>query len=164
MSEAGKLGEITDYPSMMRVLRERANELHINRSDPDTATITGLPEKYLTKLLGPRPVRRIGMKSMGAVLGGLRIKFIVVIDDEAERLYQLRARRHGMRMPVRDERLVRNGVVQQEFSRNHYRKMGRKGGPNSRKFMTKRRARQLARNAAHMRWDRIKAVAKGEAT
>jgi len=140
---AGVLGEVTDYPSMMRILRERANDLHINRSGEETAKLSGLPDRYLSKLLGPRPVRRIGMRSMGAVLGVLQIKFIAVVDEEA-------VRRYGNRVQKRDERLVRSGTVTIELSRRHMKAIGRKGG-QARFKLPAREIKRLARAAGRAR-------------
>jgi hypothetical protein len=137
MSEPRSIGEVTDYPSLMKVLRARANELHINRSSDETAKLSGLPDKYMAKLLGPRPVRRIGSKTLGAVLGVLQLKLIAVEDAEAMRLY-------GKRVDKRDDRLVRSEIVTQEFSRRYMQKIGRNGG-NKRLDLPPKLRKKLAR-------------------
>jgi hypothetical protein len=52
--------------------------------------ISGLPSAYSAKLLGPNPVRRVGMQSIGDLLGGLAIKTVFVDDPEALALVQSR--------------------------------------------------------------------------
>lgn len=126
--EARVLGAVFDYPSMMAVMRARANELHIARSDEHTGELAGLPDKYLAKLLGPRPVRRIGMKTMGAVMGVLQMKFIAVVDEEAVRRLEMMAKRYGKQLKTRDDRRVHSQMVTIEFSRRHMQKIGRRGG------------------------------------
>lgn len=155
--EARVLGAVFDYPSMMAVMRARANELHIARGHEDTSDLSGLPDKYLAKLLGPRPVRRIGMKTMGAVMGVLQMKFIAVVDEEA-------VRRYGKRTRARDERRVHSDIVTLEFSRRFMQKIGKKGGLSAGKRMSKAALRRRALRANLMRWDRVKAVARGPIT
>lgn len=118
---ARTIGEFNDYQGFMAALRTRANELHLSRSDDDNADVAGLPNKYIAKLLGPRPVRRVGMKTLGPLLGVLQVKLILVVDEEA-------VRRYGGRVRKRDERLVRNGNVTIEFSHRHMKRIGRNGG------------------------------------
>lgn len=141
--EARQLGTVFDYPSMMSVMRARANELHINRGHEDTADLSGLPDKYLAKLLGPRPVRRIGMKTMGAVMGVLQMKFIAVVDEEAVKLY-------GKRTRARDDRRDSSGTVLLEFSRRHMQKIGRRGG-HARFKIAPELIKKLAREAGQAR-------------
>jgi hypothetical protein len=64
------LGDVTDYESLLDTLRARAVERQIAVSG-DANEVAGLPTGYIQKLIGPRPVRRIGMMSLGAVLGVL---------------------------------------------------------------------------------------------
>lgn len=161
------IGEIFDYQSMMVVLRLRANELQINRSSDKTADLSGLPDKYFAKLLGPRPVRRIGSKTLGAVLGLLQIKFIAVVDEDA-------VKRYGARVQKRDDRLVRSGNVTIEFSHRHMKRIGSNGGKKRRDLAEKERIRlarigglalqakrRLARTGT-IEWKAVKAAARGE--
>ena len=54
---------------MLEALRTRVSELQINGERFDE--FAGLPRGYLSKLIGVRPIRRLGMTSFAAVLAGL---------------------------------------------------------------------------------------------
>jgi hypothetical protein len=43
----------------------------------------GLPARYANKLLAPEPMRNIGPISLGALLGALGVKLVMVQDDDA---------------------------------------------------------------------------------
>jgi hypothetical protein len=73
--------EITDYDSLISVLRGRAEELDISRETIDH--IAGLPERLASKILGLSQVRRIGMESLGPLLDTLGLKLIPVPDEAA---------------------------------------------------------------------------------
>lgn len=75
------LAEITDYNSLLAALRARADELQISRETIDA--VAGLPERYSNKLLSLSMIKRIGMTSLGPLLGALSLKLIAVSDDEA---------------------------------------------------------------------------------
>ena len=146
------LATFTDYIDFMRALRARANELQVSRDVLDE--VSGLGVRYVSKLLGPRAVRRVGMKTLGPLLGALGVKLVLVEDPDAMRRF---GRRNGF--GARRDRNVHGGTVHFEFSARHMRKIAKKGGHNSRKYMSPKRARQLARNAAHVRWDDVRAAA-----
>lgn len=46
--------------------------------------ISGLQSGYSAKLLAPIPMRNLGRVSLGALLGALALKMIVVKDKEAQ--------------------------------------------------------------------------------
>lgn len=88
--------EITDYDSLVLLLRGRADQMEISRSTIDY--VSGLPDGFSAKILTltrPRPpgadrtrdrrgaVRRIGLQSLGPLLDALCLKLIAVPDDEA---------------------------------------------------------------------------------
>jgi hypothetical protein len=107
------LAEFSTYPEMLAAFRIRANELKIARSNETTAAVAGLTPGYLAKLLAPKPVRRIGMDSLGPVLGVLGVKLLMVVDEQAiARLAMLGAKREDMRLKVRNENLVHHIVIQ----------------------------------------------------
>jgi hypothetical protein len=53
--------EVTDYDSLIALLRSRADELQISRATIDH--IAGLPDRLSNKILGLSQIRRIGMAS-----------------------------------------------------------------------------------------------------
>jgi hypothetical protein len=143
----------TGYAGMVEAMRARAQERRIAITSTDVAQTAGLAGHYIAKLLSPskNPVRRVGMISLGPLLG-LQAKLLLVPDPEAEKLY-------GRRIPQRQENCVHHtGAVHVAFPRKFLRKIGAKGGANSRKNLGKRLRRRLARKAANARW----AKARGE--
>ena len=104
------------------------------------------------------------MISLGPILGVLGVKLLMVEDPEA-------MARYTDKLPKRNKSCVHNGAaITFTFSRRHMQKIGQKGskvrwkaarkmhtaavqgGTNSRKNMTARQARALARKAARARW------------
>ena len=75
------LGEVHDYGDLHRVLRARREQLNISLECLDA--ITGLAPRFCSRALGPAQVKScMGRISLGALLGGLAVKLIAVIDEE----------------------------------------------------------------------------------
>ena len=148
LAEVGKfdgriLATVNDYPGMLAALRARAEELRISRETIDQ--VAGLPSGYSGKILGIKQVRRLNLISLGPVLGALGIKLVIVEDAAALREF-------GGRSNKRHENRVRNTVVYFFRNRKEFSEMGKKGGPNSRKYMDKKTASELGRKAIKARW------------
>jgi hypothetical protein len=158
--EARVIGTFNDYHGLLEALRLRAHERKLALSGDDAAVVAGLPHKYLAKLIGSNPVRRIGMTSLGAVLGVLAVKCILVEDPDADKWLQKQAARFGKGLKQRNENLVRADTVHITLTERHMRKIRRKGGTNSRKNMSKRRASQIGKAAALVRWADVKEAVK----
>jgi hypothetical protein len=114
-TEPRVLAEFSTYPEMLAAFRARANERKIARSSEDTAFVAGLTSGYLAKLLAPKPVRRIGMESLGPVLGVLGVKLVMVEDEQA--IARLDARK-DVRLKERNHNLVHDGVIQAIHEKN----------------------------------------------
>jgi hypothetical protein len=140
-----QLAEATDYDGLIAAIRNRAAELQVAGETLDE--ISGLPNRYCAKLIGPKPIRRIGAISLGPLLGALGIKLIIAEDEDA-------LRRVAGRLRKRDARLVRNSVVHLTKTKREYQKMGRIGGPLSRTYMSEQRASEIGRKAAQARWSK----------
>ena len=80
------LAEFSNYDELVTSLRVCRDQRDISFELLDL--ISGLPPGYSAKLLGPRPIRRIGLQSLGDLLGGLGIKGLFVDDPEALALVQ----------------------------------------------------------------------------
>ena len=141
------IATFNDYEGLLSALRARAQARRIAVSSDNANDIAGLPDKYVQKLLGPHPPRRLGMVSMGAILGLLGVKLMMVEDEKAMKLYANRTNK-------RNNNLVHNGGVHFSLSTRFMRKIGIIGGGNSRKYMTRRKARQIGQQAARARWDK----------
>src|SRR5580698_9755588 len=83
------LAQITDYPSMLFAMRARAAERQIAISSDEAAHVAGLSDRRLTQILSLRTlrnvqsVRRVGITSLGPVLGLLGVRLLMVEDEEA---------------------------------------------------------------------------------
>jgi len=145
------LGVIHDYPDLLDVLRARAILRQITVGGEDTAEVAGLPIGYVQKIIGPRPVRRIGMMSLGPLLGVLGLKLIAVEDADA-------LERYGSRLKKRDEKLVRAGLragsLQVTFSSRAIRKIRSEGGKARMKKLGEEGRKELSRRANEVRWRR----------
>jgi hypothetical protein len=144
--ESGFIAEFSDYGGFVDGLRARVAELNVAGHTIDH--VAGLPAGYALKILGSRPVKRIGPRSMGDLLGALGLKAQLIEDPEAF------ARVAGRLIPRKPRQGVRNGVVQVTYTKRFFRKIGLIGGRLSRKNMSKRQASALGRKAAAARWHR----------
>lgn len=146
------IAEFVDYDGLRRALNACREKRDI--SFRQLNQITGAPDGYFEKLLGPRAVRRIGLQSLGWALGGLGVKCIMISDPAALALIE-------SRLEKRDEphlKSVLGGAVHVTLNRGFLRKIGAIGGTNSRKNLGKRKKRQLAKKAALARWNKHKAT------
>jgi hypothetical protein len=75
------LAEIADYDGLWSAVRVRVEAMGITRREFDD--LTGLQEGYSGKLLGAAQRRRFGKESLGATLGGICCKLVLVEDPEA---------------------------------------------------------------------------------
>jgi hypothetical protein len=127
---------------MLDGLRSRVNELGVNAERWED--FAGLPRGYLSKLVGVRPVRRLGMCSFQPVIAGLGLRCLFVVDEEAER-------RLRERVPPRNSSYVR-GTPSIVFTARFFQKIGRKGAQARIDNSTKQQRQKWARNAAIARW------------
>jgi hypothetical protein len=142
------LGEISSYEDLHRIMRARASELRLSRQSIDA--VAGLTPGYASILLSPRPIKKLGSLSMALILPALGMKLIAIVDEQKTAALQAR-----ITTSTRREGSVRGGTVHYEFSRRHLKKIQRKGGSNSRAYMTKKRASEIGRRAARARWGAI---------
>ena len=132
MAEGGErprtLAEFSDYEGMLDAIRSRVTELAIHGERFDE--FAGLPQGYLSKLVGSHPVRRISHVSMGPLFAALGVTCVMLEDPVAtERLKQLQPR---------NQSFVRSVAVHGHLTTRFLQKIGRKGGENSRKYLGKR--------------------------
>jgi hypothetical protein len=75
------IANVSSYEQMLDALRARINELQINGERFDE--YAGLPRGYLSKLVGVRPIRRLGMQSFQPVLSALGLRCLLIEDQHA---------------------------------------------------------------------------------
>jgi hypothetical protein len=114
------IGEFSDYEGMLAVIRQRVQEFAINGQRFDS--FAGLPDGYLSKLIGPSPARRIGMVSMAPLFNALGIYCVVFENKDATMRLQRRLRpRNGSF--ARRVSLYVNGITDRKWAR--IQKLGR---------------------------------------
>jgi hypothetical protein len=159
MTEPRVLAKFDGYPGMLFAFRARASERQFSISSDDNNDKAGLSERRLTQMLSLQTlknlknVRRVGMNSLGPLLGFLGAELWLVESKWAMDKFDGKLKK-------RNEAFVRNDVVHVVRNRRHFRKMGLKGGANSRKSMSKRKARELGKNAAAARWSKARETPK----
>ena len=75
------LGTISSYDDLHAALRRRADELKLSRRTIDD--LAGLADGYVEKLLGPSQVKKLSVRSLGAILAALGVKLVLVEDPLA---------------------------------------------------------------------------------
>lgn len=139
------IASISDYPGLIAAMRTRAAERKIAISSDNSADLAGLPDRYIAKLLGPKPVKRIGMISLGPLLGLLGVRLVMVEDQKAIEAL-------AGRLMERNESCVRTGAVHIELSYRFLKKIGAIGGRASANSRTPAQRSRAARKAAKARW------------
>lgn len=137
------------YSGIVAAFRKRKEEL--NASCVVLNEIAGLTPGHLAKILAE--IKSLGPESWGPTLGchGMAIAFI----EDPDAMRQIASRltpRNGSQVRVH------NPAVHLKFSIRKLKQMGRKGGANSRKNMSRKKRRSLARKAARARWHKPKVV------
>ncbi len=89
------LAECSDYEGLIHALRARVKERRIVLGALDD--VTGLPDRYSSKVLSPTPTagrrnqRALSLHSLGPILQALGVKLHLVEDPDAVRRYCSRA-------------------------------------------------------------------------
>lgn len=145
------LGEVLSYSDLHAIMRARAVEMEISREQLDA--IAGTPRGHASRILSPRPIKKLGNLSMGYFLPALAIRLVAVADEAKEA--EIRAR---ITTPRKAGNALHAGTVEFIFSKRHMRKIQKRGGQNSRKYMPKKRATEIARKANKSRWHKPKLI------
>ena len=136
------VAEFSDYAGVLDALRRRVNELALSGEQFDE--YAGLPRGYLSKLVGAKPIRRLGMVSFSPTLAALGLRCLFVEDEAAtERLRS--------RVPPRNSSFVRStpSIV---FTVHFFKRIGRKGAQARIDNSTEAQRREWAKKAAAARW------------
>ena len=138
------VGEFVDYSDFVQTVRNRVAELGIHGTRFDA--LSGLPDGYLSKLVGARPVRRIGPTSMGPLLSAMGVKLVMV--EVPSGTARLRA------LPPRNPAYVRNmpAAASIIFTARMLKRIRRLGGQARMAMLTPKQRSELARKAALARW------------
>jgi hypothetical protein len=151
-----QIAVIQSYDDLHRALRERAAELQTTRLALDH--LSGLQTGYVSKLLAPSPIRRLGPESMGPLMVVLGVRMIMVEDVEAmarivPRLEQRKLHHASGGMPTRGRSANRGDSA-----------WGKRMAALRQLNLSKHKRRAIARRAAKIRWARNKAGAAKKLT
>lgn len=138
------LADVNSYEQLLAALRLRVDELQIAGAAFDS--FAGLPIGYLSKLTGPKPVRRLGMTSFGPTLAGLGLRVWLVEDPEGTaRLKRLKPRNpsYVRTMPA---------AASIFFTARMLKRIRRLGGQARMAKLTREQRRELAQKGAAARW------------
>jgi hypothetical protein len=137
------VGEFSDYNELITALRARAASL--NLSGPAIDSLSGLPDRYAQKLLGPAAVRRLGMTSLGPFFGALAVRALLIEDQAA--VARLRSRITPRQSQyARRVSLYVNGITDRKWAR--IQKLGRQARW---KKLTKQQRSEIMRMVRHGR-------------
>jgi hypothetical protein len=146
----------TGYAGMIEAFRARANERRIAIAGASVAAVSGLPAAYVAKLLSVHPVRRVGMISLGPLLGALQAKLVLLPDPEAEKLF-------GDRIPERKECCAHPMLTAKSGRGGHtltplrlLRRIAPLGAAARNAALSPKQRSQLARKAANARWAKVR--------
>lgn len=150
MSELRHLSVVNGYQKLVAAIRERKEAMGL--SDKEIEHLAGLTAGHWSKLMAQ--TKSLGPVSLGRVLRALGLELIV--SENVEKTQQIR-----LSYIPRDETQVRNptmhtAAVHVRLTRRFLKRIGVAGGSNSRKNMSRRRARQIGKAAARARWDKVK--------
>jgi hypothetical protein len=135
-----------DYAGLRAALNEWRERRNISFDTLDR--LAGTPERFSSKTFGPHAARRVTMDTLLDYLASLAIKGTLEHDPAAFAELQ-------HRLQARNTSQVRNNVVHIVRTKRDFRDMGRIGGANSRKYMTRKAARKLGKKAAAARWAKV---------
>src|SRR5579859_6276253 len=71
---------IRSMAELLDVIRAKRDALNVSHETIDQ--IAGVPSGYTSKILAPEPIRGVGYKSLGDILGALAIALVPIEDDE----------------------------------------------------------------------------------
>jgi len=154
MTEPRQLATVRCWKDIPAAIRAAIDERKTTCASVDE--ICGLADGHTAKITAPVPTRGLGETSFDALMEGLGFMFVMVEDPERTAQYQAR-------LDSREEWRVTNARMHSEavhvrLSRRKMSRNGRKGGRNSRKYMSPKKAGRLAKMAAKRRWRRVRAA------
>jgi hypothetical protein len=147
------LGEFSDYPGLLIALRQRAKERKIAVSSEEVAEVSGLPIRYVAKVLQANPTRRLGMISLGPVLAILGCRLALLEDTAA-------LERFGARLKQRNDNLIHHDGVVSVLTERRWRQTQAKGRRNRWAKLTPKQRAAWARKMNRLRWRKARAAAR----
>lgn len=149
---------VRDYQELHDALRARAEALGASYETLDR--IAGLPDRYVNKLLAPVPVKGIGRKSLGPLLGALGVMMLLVEDTEAlERISRRLTKSSRNRNDASGGMLTVQKHKRRRYQLKGCSEWGRMMRARQTLMMTERERSMRARKAARVRWSKARSSA-----
>lgn len=150
-------GPIADESDLVNALRARMEELNISRSELDAEL--DLPGGYTSKRLTLPQMKYYGAEAFWNSAEALGLAVMLVEDPNARARYTARMKRRSRPQAISGEahwRHARTTSILREIAR----KNGEEGARRYMLKVSKRRRKQIARNAAVVRWERVKSAVR----
>lgn len=159
------LATVADELDLVRVLRERIEQINVSRRE--LSEESGLTESLAEKLLCLPPIKYFGPRSFWNIFESLGLAVQIIEDPAATaRFAERMIKRSDNHVRRRTRALVMSGRIPWLINASNAQDMSVKGNQAkyaSRSRRTKRIHRQIARQAALIRWERVKAAVCDEA-
>lgn len=148
---------------LVQALRDARDERGVTHENLDA--IAGVPGGYTSKVLAPSPIRHVGYKSLGDIMGALGKALVMVDDPEAiakvQRRWVKRKRPQKLDAGKQDAAPSLASVVSISERMKEIRKLVKReslsnAGKRRLKTMKKRARQRVASHAARMRWSKSK--------
>lgn len=160
MTDARQIAVVRDYVGLIAGIRARIVQLGLTYETVDA--LAGFTTRYTSRVLIEEPQRNthlqrhayrtMGLMSLGAMLGATGLKIALIEDvDAMERIQHHRD--FGQRKRPMHRDAVHAHIVHRITS-EFMRQIGHKGGKASRKSISKKQRRVLAKRAAKARWSK----------
>lgn len=134
--------EARDYEGLLDGLRARIEQLNVAGETLDQ--ISGLARGHAHKLVGVRPVKTLGLKSLGDMLGALGLRIVLEHDQDA---FDLVAGRLKRRADYQIRRALRIMVTAQ-----YLRGIGKVGAEAGHAKRTPEQRKSHATRLVNIRW------------
>lgn len=140
-------GEFADYGELQGLYRRRAEAINLSRQAIDQ--LGNFPPGYASTLLAPHPQKRLGHETFAKMAPALGLKLVAIVDTAS--MAEIERRISSGQINKRNARNASHAAaVGFQLSRRFLRRIAKKGGHNSRRYMSRRRARKLARKAGRI--------------
>lgn len=143
------IAEFSDWEGMRQALRTRWQQT--GESSAHLSEFMGLPDDFLGKLLSINPERNITKHTLGTIMSGLRVKAVLVIDEEAVKRFENRTKQSN-------RNLIRVTHTHYTMTSKKWASI-RKQGPKARMAkLTPEERSKLMRKVAKARWRKPKII------
>jgi hypothetical protein len=146
-----QLGVARSYDELHQILRARKDELNVSCITLDEAA--GFTPGHASKLLAPRPLKRLGPLTLGLMLQALGLQLIVVEDAEALKRIRPKLVPREVKVPMLAYSWGHQlGTSRRVVSKRFIRRLARKGGKARAQRLTPVQRSRIAKDAARARW------------